>query len=49
MDYKTLMEGLSAYPEEMTNAERMAAYANGDEVDHVPYAPFGSFRKRSFA
>ncbi len=38
MDYKTLMEGLSAYPEEMTNAERMAAYANGDEVDHVPYA-----------
>ncbi|HIU43440.1 MAG TPA: uroporphyrinogen decarboxylase family protein [Candidatus Ventrousia excrementavium] len=37
MDYQTLKREMENYPDTMTNAERMKAYAMGQEVDRIPF------------
>lgn len=41
MDYETLKREMQKYPDTMTNAERMAAYAKGEEVDRIPFTLAG--------
>lgn len=42
MDYQTLKREMANYPDTMTNAERMKAYAMGQEVDRIPFTLCGS-------
>ncbi|MDR1194447.1 MAG: uroporphyrinogen decarboxylase family protein [Peptococcaceae bacterium] len=37
MDYAAVMRELEKYPPRMTALERQAAYAKGEEVDHIPF------------
>lgn len=41
MDYETLRREMERYPDTMTNRERMAAYAKGEEVDRIPFTLTG--------
>lgn len=41
MDFETLLRELDRLPEQMTGAERAAAYQAGEEVDHIPYCSPG--------
>lgn len=38
MDLQTLKKQLSSMPDHMTSYERNIAYANGEEVDHLPFS-----------
>ena len=42
MDYQTLKREMQNYPDTMTNAERMKAYAMGQEVDRIPFTLGGA-------
>ncbi len=42
MDYQTLKREMENYPDTMTNAERMKAYAMGQEVDRIPFTLSGA-------
>jgi len=42
MDYEKLRKLLEQYPPEMNPGERAAAYARGEEVDHLPYSLLGA-------
>ena len=42
MDYQTLKREMENYPDTMTNAERMKAYAMGQEVDRIPFTLGGA-------
>lgn len=43
MDYQTLKREMENYPDTMTNAERMKAYAMGQEVDRIPFTLGNSY------
>ena len=37
MNAEELIKELQTLPDEMTSSERYAAYARGEEVDHIPF------------